>query len=248
MVLLLHSFLCSGRMWRGQVPELAQRYRVVNLELRGHDRSYGAPPPVTMADLVDDAIALLDHLEIPQAAWVGLSIGGMISMRAALAAPDRVGAMALLNSDAGAETWQVKAKHGLLKAIAGRVGLRPVMSRILRLMFGRTALKTQPDLISEWRSRFERVDLPSTFAVLDGLDGRDSILEQLSDIAVPTLVLAGAEDMALPPQRAEAIHQNLPGATFHSLPRVGHLSALEAPEAVTRHLLAFLEDAWPVVP
>lgn len=100
-VVLCHSFLCSREMWAGQVPRLAAEYRVVNVDLRGHGESGLAREPFNLDDLVQDVLAVLDELEIPSPVWAGLSVGGMVALRAALHVPDRVRALILFDTDAG---------------------------------------------------------------------------------------------------------------------------------------------------
>ena len=87
-VVLGHSFLCSGEMWSPQVPKLAERHRVINIDERGHGHSGKLSEPFDLYDMVDDVLAVLDHLGIKNAVWAGLSIGGMVALRAALAFPD----------------------------------------------------------------------------------------------------------------------------------------------------------------
>ncbi|GMG88744.1 hypothetical protein MNKW57_30650 [Biformimicrobium ophioploci] len=76
---------------------LAQQYRVINIDLRGHGRSGAVSRPFSLYDLVMDVVAVLDSLDIHRAVWCGLSIGGMVAMRAALACPDRVAVLAQLS-------------------------------------------------------------------------------------------------------------------------------------------------------
>ena len=73
-LILLHSFLCSGEMWREQLEPLASHFRVVNVDLRGHGRSQTLDREPDLYALVEDAIAVLDALEIERATWMGLSI------------------------------------------------------------------------------------------------------------------------------------------------------------------------------
>lgn len=82
-VVLGHSFLCSGEMWTPQVGPLALGYQVINPDLRGHGNSGVVDAPFDLYDLVDDVLAVLDHLAIERAVWAGLSIGGMVALRAA---------------------------------------------------------------------------------------------------------------------------------------------------------------------
>jgi pimeloyl-ACP methyl ester carboxylesterase len=121
-ILLGHSFFCSGEMWREQVPALARSHRVINVDLRGHGRSSPVRESLDLYDLVDDALALLDHLKIERAIWAGLSVGGMIALPAALDFPARVGALILLDTDAE-RSW-IKIKHRSMGTATRLVGLR----------------------------------------------------------------------------------------------------------------------------
>lgn len=241
-VLLAHSFLCSGEMWREQVPRLARSYRVVTIDLRGHGRSDAAAGPFTLYDLVDDALAVLDEAGIERAAWAGLSVGGMMALRAALVAPARVSALLVFDSDAGPETGWTRAQHRLLGAVARAVGVRPVIGSVLRQMFGATTRRQRPDLVDEWRERFLAAHVPSMLRFLRLLDTRDDVTLQLPNVGTPALVLVGGEDRALPPSRSRRIAAALPDARYVEIPGAGHLSALERPEVVTAAMEAFLVD------
>ena len=240
-LVLGHSFLCDGAMWAPQLGPLAARARIVNVDLRGHGRSGAVRHPFTLYDAVDDVLAVLDHVGIERAVWAGLSIGGMVALRAALRAPDRVAALILLDTDAGAERLVKKLRYRVLSLGAGLFGMRPFLPAILPLMFGRTTLRANAPLVEDWRSRFASVDVPSIRVVLEGLLGRDSVLDQLARIRVPALVLTGEEDKAIPSALTAEIAARLPDAALVRIPGAGHLSTLEQPEAVTEAMLGFMD-------
>lgn len=240
-LVLTHSFLCSGAMWAPVVPALAARARVVNIDLRGHGRSGATPPSFSLYDMVGDVIAVLDTLGIEKAVWVGLSIGGMISLRAALTAPERVAALALLDTDAGPEHPKVRIKYRAMGLGARLVGLRPFLPAVVPIMFGKTTLRTRRDLVAEWREHFASVHLPSMIATLGALVRRDDLRPRLGEIDAPTLVLVGEEDAALQPARAAQIHAGIPGSRYEVVPAAGHLSALEQPDTVSSAILSITE-------
>lgn len=97
-LILAHSFFCSGEMWSRVLGSLSRRHRVINVDLRGHGRSGPIERRITIYDLLSDCVAVLDHLKIDSAVWCGLSIGGMIGLRAALVVPERVRALILLDT------------------------------------------------------------------------------------------------------------------------------------------------------
>jgi len=239
-LLLGHSFLCSGAMWREQVPALARDHQVINPDFRGHGGSGPVAGPFTLYDAVADAVALLDHLQIERAVWIGLSIGGMVALRAAVRHPERVAGLVLLDTAAGAETGWRRLRYRAMATGVRTIGMRPFLPPIGRLMFGPTTHRERPELVREWLERIAAQDVPSMLRGLDALLTRDSVLDRLGDITAPTLVLVGAEDRSLPPPVSRRIHEQIPDSRFGLVPNAGHLAALEQPEAVNRAILDFL--------
>lgn len=239
-VVLGHSFLCSGKMWHEQVPALVNRFRVINLDLRGHGRSSEVNRPFSLYDAVSDVVAVLDQLGLARAIWCGLSVGGMVALRAALTRPERVSALILLDTDAGAETAVRKLKYLAMGAGVRAVGTNPFLPSIARLMFGTTTRRQNPTLVTEWKNEFAAVHIPSALRCLDAISRRDSLLAQLPRIHLPALVLVGEEDRSLPPPLSRRIHTLLSNSTLSVIPAAGHLSALEQPATVNDAILSFL--------
>jgi 3-oxoadipate enol-lactonase len=239
-IVMAHSFLCSGEMWREQVPALRAAFRVINPDLRGHGRSGHVLRAFSLYDLVSDVIAVLDHLGVGRAIWCGLSIGGMVALRAALTHPDRVAALILLDTDAGPETGLRKLKYRAMGAGAAIVGMRPFLPAIAPLMFGPTTRRENPSLVSEWKGRFASLHVPSVLRGLEALVLRDSLLARLGEIDAPVLVLVGEEDASLPPAVSRRLHDRLRHSAFGLVRGAGHLSSLEQPAQVTQAILTFL--------
>jgi pimeloyl-ACP methyl ester carboxylesterase len=240
-VVLGHSFLCSGEMWAPQLPALSERFRVVNVDYRGHGRSERAEKPCSLYDLMADQLAVLDELGIERAVWAGLSIGGMVALRAALTAPERVAGLMLLDTHAGSELLYKRFKYRLMGFGVRAFGTKPLLPAILPLMFGKTTLETRPELVAEWTERFSGVDVPSILNVLIALTTRDSVIDRLGEIEAPALVVVGSEDRSLPPPFARQIAAGLPNGELVEVPAAGHLSTLEQPEVVTAAIVEFLE-------
>jgi len=241
-VVLGHSFLCSGEMWGSQVPVLADRYRVINIDERGHGRSGNLAEPFDLYDMVDDVVAVLDHLGIESAVWAGLSIGGMVAMRAAMTVPERVSGLLLLDTHAGAEASYKKLKYGAMALGVRTIGVRPFLGAICKLMFGKTTRERNTKLVTAWRERFASTDVPSMLLGLGALVRRDSVVDKLRSVEASSLVIVGDEDASLPPPLSREIADALPNASLVVIPEAGHLSALEKPEAVTEAMLQFLDS------
>ena len=240
-IVLGHSFLCSGKMWREQVPALAEQYRVLNLDLRGHGNSSEVSRPFSIYDAVSDVVTVLEEVGIEKAVWCGLSFGGWVAMRAALTCPERVEGLILIDTDAGVEHPYRKLRNYAMGLGARLFGMRPFLHPIARLMFGATTRRQNPALVSEWKGEFSRVHVPSLLLCLKAAMKRDSILQRLPEISVPALVVIGEEDRPLPPARSRQLHDLLPDSELVQIPGAGHLSALEQPAAVNEAILDFLE-------
>lgn len=241
-LVLGHSILCSGEMWMYQLPRFAERYRVINIDQRGHGQSVPATGPYELRDMVEDAIAVLDHLGMERAAWAGLSMGGMVAMHAAMTHPDRVSALVLLDSHAGAETLYKKVKYRAMSVGTKLFGVRPFFPAVIPLLFGRTTRSENPALIEDWKERFASIDVASVTRAVSVLVKRPSIVDQLATVEVPALVVVGEEDASLPPHISREIAEALPNASLVIIPKAGHLSALEKPDEVTEVMLEFLDS------
>jgi pimeloyl-ACP methyl ester carboxylesterase len=214
----------------------------MNIDGRGHGRSGALSESFDVYDMVDDVVAVLDEAGVERAVWAGLSIGGMIAMRAAIKVPDRVAGLILIDTHAGPETAYKKFKYGLMALGVRAVGVGPFLSEVTKLMFGATTRRENPELVGAWRDRFSKVDVPSMLLTLRALVRRDSVVDQLAAVAVPSVVIVGEEDASLPPHLSQQIVDALPMASLVVIPGAGHLSALEKPDEVTRAMLAFLDE------
>ncbi|MEJ2086684.1 MAG: alpha/beta fold hydrolase [Acidobacteriota bacterium] len=240
-IVLGHSFLCSTEMWSGQVGPLSERHRVINIDYRGHGRSDPAYQRFSLDDLLGDVLAVLDHLGVDRAIWAGLSTGGMVALRAALSTPERVRALVLMDTDAGAERSLVALKYRAMVGAARIVGIRPLIPQVLSLMFGTTTQLETPELVEEWRPKLMQPDLTTISHWVGALVGRVSLLSRLQEIRVPTQVIVGAEDRSLPPALSRRLSRAVAGSQLVEIPAAGHLSALERPEAVNRAMIRFLD-------
>jgi 3-oxoadipate enol-lactonase len=197
-----------------------------------------------MYDLVEDVLAVLDREEIGRAVWAGLSIGGMVALRAALVAKDRVSGLILLGTDAGHETTPNKLRSFLMGSVVKAFGPRPLLPEISRLFFSSDTRSTKQPLIDEWKERFASVHVPSMLRTMHALRTRDSVLDRLAGIKVPALVIVGEHDTLLPPACSKEIVAGLPDASLIVVEKAGHLSTLEQPESVNAAIASFLRKRF----
>jgi 3-oxoadipate enol-lactonase len=243
-ILLFHSLLMDGGMWRMQMGPLAELGRVINVDSPGHGRS-DVPPPFTLEDHASALADLFSELSVDHAVMVGLSWGGMLSMRAALSYPDRVRALALLDTSADEVPARERAKFRLMVSFGRRFGmpLSIARSQIGPLMFSKRTLRERPELVTDFCRTVNGYPRDGTArATLAVAVRRRSIVDRLKEIHAPTLVLCGREDRATPPKNSETIARNIPGARLEWIEDAGHVSALERPETVNAKLVPFVHE------
>lgn len=236
VVVLSHSLGATRDMWEPQVQALAGRFRVVGYDTRGHGDSPAPPGPYTLDDLADDVLGVLDELGVERAHVVGLSLGGMTGLRLAARDPDRVDRLAVLCSSASV------APQGFLDRAAqaragGTAALAPaVVGRWLTPPFA----TDHPGLVSRLEAMMAAADDAGYAACCEAIAGMD-LGADLRRIVAPTLVVSGADDLALPPEHQQSIAEHVAGAELLTVGPAAHLANLERTDEVTAALLAHLD-------
>jgi 3-oxoadipate enol-lactonase len=225
-------------MWQPQTDRLRGRYRTLRYEIRGHGRSEVLPGPYAIADLGSDLVALLDRLEIDRAFVCGLSIGGMSSMWVAAHAPERVERLVLCCTSAQLgppSAWTERA------AAVRAGGVEVVADAVLARWFTPRFREAHPEVIERVRSRLIATPSEGYAGCCEAIAAMD-LTGDLGAISAPTLVLAGGEDPATPPEHGRRIAELIPGARFEIVSPAAHLATVERPDLTTAMILRFLSD------
>jgi 3-oxoadipate enol-lactonase len=242
-VVFSHGLLWSGRMFASQMARLAPLRRCIAYDHRGQGRSAPASEPVVSIETCyADAAALIEALGVAPCDFVGLSMGGFVGMRLAARRPELIRRLVLLETSADPEPPENVGKYKLLSLVAEHFGLRPVAGRVMPIMFGKTFMK-DPARAAE-RDRWRRELLGNRRDIVRAVRGvitRTPILPELGSIRAPTLVLVGEEDTATVPAKAERIVSAIAGARLERIPRAGHSSSVEEPDAVSDAIERFLQ-------
>jgi pimeloyl-ACP methyl ester carboxylesterase len=237
-----HGLLWSGRMFTPQVDALRDRYRCITFDFRGQGRSAVTPDGYDMETLTADAVALIRHLDAAPCHFVGLSMGGFVGMRLAVRHADLLRSLALLNTSADSEPAVNVPRYRGLNRIARWFGLRLVAGQVLPIMFGETFLAdpSRADERDYWREQLLANDRLGISRAVQGVVEREGVAEEIDRITVPTLILAGDEDVATVPAKSERMHARIPTSQLTVIPAAGHSSTIEQPDAVTTALATFL--------
>ncbi len=237
-ILFSNSLGTDLRIWDGVAARLAEQFRVIRYDKRGHGLTEAVPPPYSAGDLAADVVALLDALELEQAVICGVSVGGIVAQALALEHPERVRALILLDTGARigtAESWQQRIDA--VKA-AGVASLVPVtMERWFSAGF-RTHRAADVIGYSLMLRQTSADGYVGTCAALRDADFR----AVLSSVFKPTLVLCGAEDIATVPELGRELASLIPGAQFALIEKAGHLACVEQPDAVAERITRFLQE------
>jgi 3-oxoadipate enol-lactonase len=240
VVVMAASLGATLAMWDAQVGPLAERFRVVRFDNRGHGGTPAPPGPYEMADLGGDVLALLDGLGVERASYCGLSIGAMIGTWLAAHAPERIERLALVCTSAHLpppEGWAERAAEveeaGTVEVVADGV-----MSRWLTARFA----QERPETAAAVRAMLTATSPEAYGGYCHALGGMD-LRPDLPRIQAPTLVVAGAQDGSTPPEHGEAVAAAIPGARFELLSPCAHIAAIERADDVTRLLLEHLAPA-----
>jgi 3-oxoadipate enol-lactonase len=249
-LVLLHGFPLDHTMWRAQIEALSGVCQVIAPDLRGFGRSSlasgDAEQGVDMRQYAADVMAVLDHLGVSQPAILcGFSMGGYVLWQAVRAYPDRVRAIVLCDTKAGADSDAARAARLSGAEEVLRSGTGPLAESLLPKLLAVQTLENQPDVVGEVDQLIRRTAPEAVAAAGRGMARRPDVSGDLPGIQVPALVVVGAEDSISPPGEMREIAQALPDAEFVEVPAAGHMSPMENPAAVSEALVRFvarLED------
>ena len=236
-LVLSNSLGSTIAMWDPQVPALARDLRVVRYDHRGHGASPVPRGPYSLDDLGADALALLDRLGLERVRWCGLSLGGMVGMWLGINAPQRIERLVLCCTSAQLgppEMWAQRA------ATVRAEGVEAIADAGLERWLTAGFREREPEATAQVRAMLVATPAEGYASACAAIEHMD-LVPQLRTIAAPTLVIAGREDPATPPEHGERIAAGIPGARLE-LVDAAHLATIEQPRAMTEliagHLLA----------
>jgi pimeloyl-ACP methyl ester carboxylesterase len=240
-VVLSHGLLWSERLFYKQVAELKAGYRVVTYDHRGQGQSEVTKNGYDMDQLYEDAVALIEGLNLGKVHFGGLSMGGFVAMRLAARRPDLVKSLILMETSALEEPF--KSKYNLLTSLVKLFGVKVVTKPVMKIMFGDKFLNDESRIEerNEWTKELQK-NKKSIVKAVRGVIDRKSVADELSQITCPTLIMVGTQDKATIPEKAEFIHQLIPQSQLHYIEGGGHTACIEEPEQYNNIILNFLEE------
>lgn len=239
VLMLSNSLGTALEMWDAQAPALAERFRLLRFDSRGHGRSEVPAGPYAIEELGRDVLALLADLGLERVHFCGLSMGGMAGMWLAINAPERIDRLALCSTSTHmppAEQWHERA------ALVRSQGMPALVDGAMERWFSPQGPEERPEAVERLRQGLLDTPAEGYAASCEAIAAHD-LRERVGSITAPTLIIVGDQDPSTPPDHAQFIASRVQGSRLVELERARHLLNVEHPNRVTQELIDHFEEA-----
>jgi 3-oxoadipate enol-lactonase len=237
-VVLSHSLATSMDMWAYQLPLLTHRYSVLLYDLRGHGRSAAPGDSYTLQELASDVEALLDHLQISRATFVGLSIGGMIGQVFALRYPSKLSGLVLCSTASRTEQQGKATIDERINTVRAE-GLKSQVHSTLTRWFSPRFIEESPATTAWISDMILGTSVDGYVGCGRAIQGLDAS-QALSEVRAKTLIIPGELDLGFPEKTSRAIQERIANSRLILLKGAAHLGNVEQAHQFNEILLEFL--------
>ena len=241
-LVFLHAFPLNRSMWAAQEQALTSRFRVITIDLRGHGESDAPLWHYSLDQAADDVHALLDHLSVHQAVFIGLSMGGYILFTFYRKHAERAKGLVLADTRAQADTEEGREGRFQMAQIAYKKGGPAIADIMIPKLLSPATIQTKPEIVSQVRMMIEGTQVSGIAGALMAMAERPNSVPLLKQIACPTQIIVGELDQATPPSDARLMAEQIPNARLAVIPGAAHLANLEQPEKFNQLIAAFAAD------
>lgn len=243
-VVLAHPIPWGYEVFNHLISQLADDYHVVALDVHGHGNS-GYRSPLVLEEMAEDFHELLTRLNLSNFTWIGYSVGGMIGMHFALKYPKMIDSLVLIATAARLDVPEA-TEQALMFWKMFRDGQREeIADAALPFFLAPATFKNQPELVWKYRSKmiiFSKSEGEGMYEAARASMVRTDIGEQIGAIKVPTLLIAGRDDMSTTAAEAEFIAEQIQNARVKIFEDTSHLLVIEKPQEVTEVISKFLKE------
>lgn len=238
VLVLANSLGTDARIWDGIIKALSASYRILSYDKRGHGLSDAPSGDYGLDDHIGDLSGLVEHLDITRFALAGVSVGGLIAQGFALRHPEKLTALVLC--DTAPKVGDAAMWNGRMD-IVRRQGLAVLADAVMERWFSNAFRTGQAEALSGWRNLFLRTDPRGYIGTCATLRDTD-LTSAIGAILVPTLVVAGDEDLSTPVELVRACAEAIPAARFEIIAGAGHIPSIERPVALTALMVNFFRE------
>lgn len=237
-VVLHHPLATNLAGWDELTAALTPRYRVLRFDARGHGESDAPAGPYAFETLAKDVVELMSACGIDKAAFLGLSMGGMVGQYLGLLHADRFNSLMLVSTssrvpDEAKPIWDQRIKSVMTGGMVTQV------DGALQRWLSPRALKDDPTLVTRLSKMIELTPIDGYVGWCHAIRGLNAT-DRLGAIRLPTRVIVGEIDPSTPVAASQAIQGAIPGSDLVIVPGVSHMLHNEDPELFHSHVLPFL--------
>ena len=239
-VVLIHGLGLSRAIWAGLMPALAAEHRVLSYDFPGHGQSAPETRKMSLERYAEQVRGLMDAAGMESATVIGFSLGGMINRKLAMVAPERVRALAILNSP-HERSPEAQARVEAQADQSAQGGPGATIDAALERWFTEGFREEHEDVVEAVRAQVLSCD-PASYADARSVlaHGVKELIAPEPPLALPTLIATSENDSGSTPAMARAMQEEIAGSVLEIVPEVKHLGLLERPEVFERMLLEFL--------
>jgi 3-oxoadipate enol-lactonase len=239
VVVLANSLAAAPEMWDAQAAKLKQSYRVLRYSYQGHGDTPPRQDVASIESLGADLIELIDHLQIKQFSFVGLSLGGMLGLYLAAKFPQRVKSLVAANF----RPFQIELTQGQWNdriAAVKEKGINAIVDGTADRWLTETYRKSHPDVDQKIRQMISRTSAQGFMACASAVRDYDA-RKFMADIQCPVLLIAGKHDMAAPVAEFACVRETLKDSAYIEFD-AAHISNIECESQFTDAITSFLKN------
>ncbi|EED69436.1 3-oxoadipate enol-lactonase [Comamonas testosteroni KF-1] len=237
MLVLSNSLGTTLEMWDAQAAALRSEFRVLRYDTRGHGASVCNDGPYSFDQLGRDVLAILDALQVQQAHFCGISMGGLTGLWLGVNAGQRLRSLTVANSAARIGVESAWLERAAQVRASGAAGMQALAESSPGRWFTPGFAAAQPAVVQRAQGWIAGI-APEGYASCCEALAREDLRAAIAAIATPTLLLAGAHDPVTTVADAQAMQAAIAGSQLVEL-QASHLSNLEAPQAFEQALAGF---------
>ncbi len=232
-VVLVHGYPLDGAMWSGVARAMSGRFRVLKPDLPGRGETAAASSG-RIEEYADFVATILDALPSPSG-LAGFSMGGYVALALTRRRPEKLAALALVDTRAPADDDAGKAKRDEAIATVLSKGVAPIAEAMIPRLLASSSL-SNADLVERLKRIMLRQKPETVAADLAAMRDRPDARDMLADILIPTLVVVGDADALTPPSDSRAMVDQIAASRLVTVPAAGHMTPMERPGAVAAAL------------
>ncbi len=240
-LVLSNSLATDASLWDDVIARIGARVRLIGYDTRGHGASTSPGASTTLATLADDLFAVMDACGVDKAFVAGISLGGMTGQQCALTRPQRLLGLIACNCRASIDAAGIAGWEQRLEVLRTG-GIDALAAITLERWFTPEYREANPQTIERVRAMIRTTTPVGYEACVRAIQALD-LLDAITDIQMPVLLVAGEQDAAASPAAMQAMQKAISGARLEVLDPCGHLSSVQRPDDLAALIEEFIHEA-----